>query len=441
MGSLREFNDMLNEYLAVDLLRAELVKNMYSFEQMNKDDSWKGGAIPIPFEGQSASSVEFGQLPATTDISSFKYKRGYLQQSDMTEVWGSLKFRHRDLIEHDGKVNEKSFLRMLPGQINDFITYFKTAIAVNLLAGPHFATLTVDGTVGGVIEVDKVNRFQLDQKVVLDDGNSIPSTFYVVGIDINGGTLKKGAITLSGTRGGVAGTADPVTTLQANAYTVAQSAKVYHPGAQANSFNSVGNQILAAANGGSATLYGFTKTAYPFLQAVQTDGSAISSGATLIAAIFDGYTRRQILGKPSASLDVVMSYKLFGLVLKALEASGNTDTFAKGQFNITPGSRKVSVYGWQQIQIGSVTGDLMTLTALQEMEDDRVYYLDWSGFTFFSNGLIRRQEAPDGQQYTVERSVTDGFAYILDHCVFGQMVCTSPWKQAVLHSIPLSLSL
>jgi hypothetical protein len=424
--SLRIFNDMLNEYLAVDLLKAEFVKNMYSLEKMNKDDSWKGGAIPIPFESQGASSVEFGQLAATNDISTHKFKRGYLQQSDMVEVWGSMKFLHRDLIEHDGKVNEKSFLRVLPNQINDFVTYFKTAVAINLLGGPHFAKVTVNGTAGGVIEVDRINRFQLEQKVTLDDNDSAAATFYVINIDVNGGTLGKGAVTLSATRGGLAA--------DVSAYTVAQAAKVYHPGANLTSFNSVGSQILSAANGGSAALYGFTKTAYPFLQAVQIDGTA-ADATNLLQYVFDGYTERQIRGKPSATLEVVMSYKNFGTILKLLEHSASTDKYSKGQFNVVPGSRKVSVYGWQAIEIGSVTGDLLKIVALQEMSDSEIFYLDWSGFTFFSNGMIRRQEAPDGQQFTVERSTTDGFAYILDHCLFGQMVCTSPWKQAVIHTI------
>lgn len=419
MPTSRDFQSMLNEYLPIDLLKAEMQKRDYVLQKADTDDGWKGGDLIIPFEGQNASSVEFGQLADQADVSKFKYVRGRL--SNMPEVWATMRFEHRDLMEHDGKIPEKTFLKILPGQIDDFLTYMKMAVSVNMMNGNHFATLTVSGTVGGVIEVDRVDRFALDQKLVLVDGDTTASTFYVIAININGGTLKNGSVTLSATRGGAAA--------DASAFTVAQVAKAYHPGASvaANSFTSIKSQLLSLVNGGSANLFGQSKLSSPYLQAVQIDGTAVSA-TNILAKIFDGYTRRQILGKGGQAPEIMMSLKHFGSSLKVIETQ-------KGGFNIVPNSRKVSQYGYDTIEIGSVQGQMLKLVGIQEMDDDTIQYLDWSVITVYSNGMFKRRTAPDGKQYFEVRS-TAGYAYVLDHCFFGDIVVKAPAKCAIMYGIP-----
>lgn len=408
---------MLNEYLPIELLKEEMMKRDYLLEKVEKDDGWKGGTLIVPFEGQHASSFEFGQLADQADVSKYKYIRG--QVTIQPEIWGTMRFEHRDLQEHDGKIPETTFLRILPGQIDDFLTYMKSTVSVNMLNGPWFATLTVSGTVGGVIEVDKVDRFTLDQKLVLIDGNTAAASYYVIAIDVNGGTLLKGSVTLSATRGGAAA--------DVSAYTTGQSAKVYHPGAATSSFTSLKQQLLSLANGGSANLFGVSKLLYPYLQAVQVDGSGVTA-TNLLAKVFDGYTRRQQLAKGSAAPEVLMSFKHFGSAMKIIEQS-------KGAFNVVPNSRKTSQYGWDTIEIGSVSGQVLKLVGIQEMDDDAILYLDWSTITMFSNGMFKRRTAPDGKQY-FEIRATSGYAYILDHSLFGELVVKAPWKQAVLFGIP-----
>lgn len=417
MATSRDFQSMLNEYLPIELLKAEMQKRDYLLQSAEMDDGWKGGNLVVPFEGQNASSVEFGQLADSTDISKYKYVRGSI--STQPEVWGTMRFEHRDLMEHDGKIPEKTFLKILPGQIDDFLTYMKMAVSVNMMNGKHKATLTVDGTSGGVIEVDRIDRFAIDEKVQLIDGNTAAGTFYVIALDINAGTLKNGAVALSATRGGAAA--------DVSAYTVSQAAKVYHPGASSASFTSMKGQLLSLANGGTATLFGQTKTAYPYLQAVQIDGTAVSA-SNILAKLFDGYTRRQILGKGGAAPELLMSLKHFGSALKVIESQ-------KGGFNIVPNSRKVSQYGYDQIEIGSVSGQTLKLVGIQELDDDAILYLDWSVVTVYSNGMFKRRTAPDGKQYFEVRS-TAGYAYILDHCFFGDVVVKAPWKCAIMYGIP-----
>src|SRR4051812_34029402 len=118
MGTDRTFQAMLNEYLPIELLKAEMQKRDYLLQKADMEDGWKGGNLVVPFEGQSASSVEFGQLAADSDVSKHKYVRGGI--ATQPEVWGTMRFEHRDLMEHDGKIPEKTFLKILPGQIDDF---------------------------------------------------------------------------------------------------------------------------------------------------------------------------------------------------------------------------------------------------------------------------------------------------------------------------------
>jgi len=427
MATSRVFQDMLNEYLAVDLLKAELKKQDYYFSKVDMDEGAKGGNVIVPFEGQYASSIEFGALASDTDISEYKYVRGTLAPT--VEAWGTLVFNHRDLMQHDGKVNETSFLKILPGQITDFITQMKCALSTNALNGSSFATVTVDGTAGGVIEVDRVERFTLSQKVILDDNNSVAGTFYVIAVDVNAGTLGLGAVTLSATRGGAAA--------DVSAYTVAQVAKVFHPGAQSSSYTSIKSQLASLANGGPATLFGQTKTAYPHLQATQIDGSAVSA-TNVLQKIFDGASRMQRLGRNMADLEVIMSLKHMGSILTLLEVGGGTAVTSpgKGAFNVVQGSRKVSAYGWTEIMVGSPAGHMLKLVGVLDMDNDWIWFNGgWDTVTFYSNGGLKRRKAPDGKEY-FEKRATSGYQYILDHVMEGDQAVKAPYKHGIIHSIP-----
>lgn len=416
MATNRDFSSMLNQYLPLDLLKQEYIKRDYLMSRVTMDESWKGGDLIVPFEGQSASSVEFGQLASSTDISKYNYVRGSI--TTQPEVWGSLIFQHRDLMQHDGKIPESTFLRILPGQVDSFLTYMKMATSVHLLGGPHFAKVTTDSSptvaASGILAVDRVDRFQIDQKLSLKDDNTAAATYYVIAVSIDNKT-----VTLSASRAG--GAAD------VSAYTFSQNAKMYHPGADTAGMTSLKAQLLSSANGGSSTLFGQTKTSYPFLQCPNIDGSGVTA-TNILDKIFDAYVQRMILGKGGKAPEVVLSFKHFGSILKLIEV-------AKGPFNVVPNSRKANLYGWAEVEVGSVGGQILKLVGVQECDDDVIYFLDWDAVTFYSNGLFRRRRAPDGKEYFESRATT-GYSYILDHCLFGDLVCTAPWKNAIMYSIP-----
>jgi hypothetical protein len=422
MATTATFGNMLNEYLTYDLLREELIKRDYLMKTVNKDNSWKGGTMPVPFKGAGASSVKFGGLTASNDIGEDLYVRGNV--TDYKEVHGSLIFNHKDLIQHDGRMPEDTFLRVMEDTLPDFMNYFKMVASIALTTGPHFAVAVGDGGVDGTIQVNKVDRFMIGQKVVLDDGNSAPGTYYVINIDVNNGvvgSLGSGDITLSATRGGAAA--------DVSAFTTAQAAVFYHDGVDATgttTFTSLKSQLLPLAQGGSANLFGVSKLAYPYLQAVAISGAAISA-TNILEHIFDAYTQIRSKAKGNAK-EVLMGYKHFGSIMKIIEAQ-------KGAFKVKPDSESASEYGWTTIEIGSVTGTYLKLVAIQEMDDDVMMFMDWSAVKLHSNGLVRKHKSPDGNEYFVVRNTT-GYQYICDIEMYGELVVSKPGHCGIIHSIP-----
>jgi hypothetical protein len=417
MGTNRDFQDMLNEYLPNNLFESEMVKRDYFLNKVEKDNNWKGGKIIVPFHAAGASSVKFGGLTDSADIGKDKYVRGSID--DYQEVWGSLIFDHRDLMDHSGKVNEDSFLKILPKQVDDFIEYMKMCVSINIMAGPHFATATSNGAADGTITVDRIDRFQLDQKCVIDDGATAQADVYVIAVDVN-----NDKVTLSATRGGAA--------LDISTYLLADATKFYHDGVlvagtATNKFNSLKSALLSAANGGSSTLHGKTKLAYPYLQAANISGATISA-TNILDKIFDAATRQSKLGRNLGAIEVVMAQKHLGSVMKLIEAQ-------KGGYKVSEGSRKADIYGWEEVEITSVSGKRLKLVGVNEMDEDVIELIDWSALVFRSNGFFKKRTAPDGKQYYESRA-TDGYVYIVDICLFGELEVNNPTKCAIIHSIP-----
>lgn len=401
---------MLNEYLPNKLLKEELIKRDYILSNTEIDDSWKGGKLIVPFKASGASSIRMGKLTAANDISEDLYVRGSID--DYVEAWGSMVFNHRDLMEHDGKIPESTFLKILPDTIEDFMGYMKMVVSIQLGTGPHFATVTVDGTAGGVLGVSRIDRFCLNQKVTLVDNDTAAADFYVIAIDVNAST-----VTLSATRGGAAA--------DVSAYTVAALGKVFTDDADQVAFQSIRDVLLSAANGGSATVYGQSKLAYPFLQAVNIDGSSWTA-ANVLDKLFDGYTEVRQKAKGNAR-EVLMSYKIGGAVMKAIENN------REGSYQVSVADKKASLYGWDEIMLTTVKGTLK-LVLIQEWDDDIVVYRDPSSMVFRSNGFFKKRKNPEGHEF-YELRTEDGYQYIVDTCLFGELEINKPGHNGIVYGI------
>jgi len=402
---------MLNEYLTYDLLKEELVKKSYLLNKIEKDDGWKGGTLPVPFKAAGASSLKFGSLTASNNITQDRFVRGSV--ATYKEVWGSMIFNQRDLVEQDGKVNEKSFLKLLPQVIEDFTETMRDNVSINVLNGSHVATLTVNGTALGVAVLDRPDRLMLGQAVEFGGTVAATQEFYVSGINMN--TL---AVSFVTTMGGA-------TPADLTPYTTADVARVYIPGAKANSFVSLRESLLSAANGGTAALYGQTKTLFPYLQSINISGATVTA-ANLLSQIFDAYTVTRRFGKGNPN-EALMSYKNLATVMKLIELS-------KGAFKTTPTTDKAELYGWTSIDVVGVKGRL-TIVGIQEIDDDVIMFIDWRALKFHSNGMFRKVKHPEsGNEYYVIRG-ENGYQYIMDMYLFGEFVLNRPSYCGIMHGI------
>jgi hypothetical protein len=390
-----------------------MIKRDYLLTNVDKDDSWLGGNLIVPFKAAGASSISAGQLSASNDISEDKYVRG--QISVQPEVWGSMIFNHRDLMEHDA-ISEQNFLKILPDTVDDFMTYMKFVISTNLLNGAHFATLTAASTANnGLIVVDRPERFVLGQKVIV--GAATDATAYVSSTG-NGINMNTKTILLVTARGGA-------TPYDFSANNAAVGAKVYNDGFKTGALSSLRDALLSAANGGSAALYGQTKLTAPYLQAINVSGAAVTA-SNIMEQIFDALTQVRSFGKGNPT-DVVMSYKNFGSCLKVIEGS-------KGAYNVSVGSNKASQYGWTELTVGSVAKGSLKIVGVQEADDDVIYFLDWRALKFYSNGFFRKRKSPDGIEYFEIRNQS-GFQYIVDICLFGDLVVLRPSYCGIMFGI------
>jgi hypothetical protein len=421
MVTLASFSDMLNEYVHYELLAEEMARQNFFIGKVEKDQNWRGGTLPVPFEGAKGSSVKFGGLTAEADITEYDYVRG--EVSGYKECWGTMIWNAKDLVEHvpaaareKGYINKQSFLRNIHGQLKTFIEDMKDTVSINLLNGSHFATLTADASANdGNLTVDRVERFKIGQKIVVDDDNSVAQTMWVKTINVN--TKVVNAVTAKG--------GSTVFDFSAVPMTTAQNAKVYVDGAEtsANVFTSLRSQLLSAANGGSANLFNVSKLAWPHLQAINVSGSAVSA-TNILEKIFDAWTTIKTLGKGNAT-DVICSYKHLGSVMKLLEAQA-------GGFRHV--STKATPFGYTEIEVFGVKGTL-NIVGVLEMDDDVMYYMDWSALKLHSNGFFEKQVDPEGKAYYTTRSATDGYKYIVDIRFFGELVLHTPCHCGVMYGI------
>ena len=115
--------------------------------------------------------------------------------------------------------------------------------------------------------------------------------------------------------------------------------------------------------------------------------------------------------------------------MKAIENKSNNT----GNYNISVVDKKASLYGWDEILLTTVKGTLKVVM-IQEWDDDIVWYRDPKSHTFRSNGFFKKRTNPDGDQYYEIRS-EDGYQYIVDTCLFGEMEWTKPGHNGMVYGI------
>jgi hypothetical protein len=144
-----------------------------------------------------------------------------------------------------------------------------------------------------------------------------------------------------------------------------------------------------------------------------------------LEVIFDAWQEVIRKGRGTTDKTLIMSYKHMGNIMKQLEK--NSGAFRHVE-------TKVSAYGYTEITVAGAKG-IVKLAAVQECRDDVMIFVDWSAMKFHTNGDFHIHKDPEGKAYYTLRK-TSGFVYITDVCLRGALVCHSPWKMGIIHSIP-----
>lgn len=414
MAITRTFNEMLLDYVPEELLKNEVVKKDWFLSKVDIVDGWAGGSMEVAFKEATASSMQYGGLTADTDIGESVLVRGSV--AGHKYVSSSLIFNQRDLVEHTGsnKISKKSFLKILPDEISDHTQLLRDMVSSNLLNGKKLVKAAGNGSAGGVIKVDRPEKLKVGMKVEFHDTPATaPITAYVKAID-----LSTQLVTFVTTRGG---STNPTLV----AWTTANGAYLTLPGADTDAFAGLKEMLLSATNGGVASLYGKSKALYTYLQTHNESGATIT-GTNILKPIFNAYNNHRRFYTGDAR-KVVMSFKNLAAVMTECEAS-------KGAFQVVQGSRKQTVYGWDEVAIMGVGGGVLEIVAVNDLDDDVIMGLDFSAFKFHTNGLIRRIKSPEGLEYFTKRAAT-GYQYILDHELYGELVLTAPQKCWIIFGI------
>lgn len=412
------YNDMLNDHLHYDLLKEKLEKKNYIWKTLEHDDDVSGDII-VPFESSRASSVKAGGGPtAVSAISKHANVRGSIAFANLPKRWGSLIFNWEDILNHDGRIKAKSFLgKFLPNQIEDFTNYFSDLLNHEILNTAAKDKAAGTGTVGGSLAVYRPERYEIGEKLILDPAGA-NLTVYVRTIDMNT-SATTGTITCYDAVTG--GSAVDVSGVAANEL-------IYKDGFQtaANQMTSLRDALLSSANGGDANIYGQSKLASKYTQAIQAAGSSMTA-SNVLDVLFDGLA----LHRRKSRVGVVefwMSSKHFANAMKKLEQD-------KGPYRTVPGSQKASEYGFTEIEIfGPKTGGVKCV-CLPDMDDDIIIGADPKSMKFHSVKGIQKVKTPDGNYYTVSRDENNGFDFVTDLYYRGDVIVSQPYKNVIFHGI------
>ena len=424
------FDQMLNEYLPYDLLMTEFKEHNWLLQNCNMKEGWLGSTLIIPYQSSYAASVKMGGLTDESQIDSATYIRG--QVPGYKEVWASLVFNSRDLMEHD-KVSEKNFLRILPDQIDQTLKFMKEQVSISVLNTQEITVFTTvvngDGSNPAVITVENPERVEIGQNVLLYDGTT-ETLAWITTINRNNGELE-----IVDAFGGAGFTADIAT-----AY--GSGGSLYLPdtvnSGTNNGFTSLLFQVLPEGYlGAPADVFGAVKTSSPFTQGLIYDaadwengdtatgtegaGNRITDASDILAEVFNALAKaRQRGSDPDA---FVMSYKHFSAILAALEYGAGGRTRGSGAFKNV--SSKVDYAGFSEVTVGSVMGSVK-LVAIREMTDRIILGMQTKKLDFHTNRGFKIQESPDGLKFYSVRNTT-GYRYIVDYSFYGDFVYSCPY--------------
>lgn len=414
MALKADLNSLLRDYGPDSVFVNEYKKLSYYFNKIEKNKEWvEGSNYLLKFEAGENSRFEMGGLPNSSDINGATYLSATI--ANPATIVGSMKIHEKDLQKHNGDM-KKSFLDFWPRNSKRFVKRFEERMSVLLMGDGSICTVTLDGTSGGVIKVDRPSLLTIGEKVEIKDNDSAAVQGYVRKIDINTklvtiGDAPTGAIV-------------PVNLV---AFTTAAKAKVYICGTSASGekFLSLKDFILTQANGGSDTIHGLTKADSPILQAINTPFSGTATAKELIYTLYKNFFEYDMLGRGDV-VEQLVSYENFRWISLYLDKNRE---FAKS--DVTAG------VGFKSMTLTGPEGD-MKITALRDMQNDWAPVVDFKGLEFAGSTLFKMKHQQSGDLFFTERvpGVGGGYQHIVDIETAGQHICKMPGNMAAVYNIP-----
>lgn len=398
MAAVQAYNNMLKRYLDQEMLTNEFASENYIYKKMQKDLTWKGGVYEVPVEDGVAGNIASGQLVDDLDISMGKYSLGTIAKDK--ELWGALKVLESDMSRHTS--SKVSYLeKILPDKVDAMIKRFKEQFNAQVLTTGALATLTANGTVGGVIVVDRPELFTLNQMVEVFNGSASVKGF-IKSIDMN-----TGSISLVTTNAGA-------TALDVSAYTTALKSVVRIFGTASEALLSMYSAIFPLSMGGLDTLYTLPKAGSPALQATYKNwatggeaGQTVTASNIMDQVLKFWYQLRQ-QGRAQHE-ELLVSYPVFRVMAQKLELNRRYQVT-----NREPG------YGFESVSFIGPEGDVK-VTALKRMSNTEIYAVDWSGVKFAGSAMFETVKDPNGNRFFMQRKTT-GYEYTTDVKLAGDMV-------------------
>lgn len=440
MAFITEFNNMLMEKASGEMLTQDYMKRDWLLNKIKWDKSWICAAdgtynsIVVPIEKAKASNVRMGKYTAATGDYKLRNRKTLRGKEDaVAHLTGSLVFHEREVQIHN-KLNEQNLMTLLPRQMDDMVSNMKYQTSQQLLTGRIFAKVTdVTDVATGILVVDRPERFEIDQIVEIFSG----ATFTTAQFADNGGAdgalggalfvtkidVSNKKVTFALTSGGAGANLTGV--LVGMGFQIHDA----YLGTTDNSFKNLRNILLPSSAGGLASYLGITKAEVPFMQAYHSStlGAAMTS-TNMLEKLFRFSVEAKTYQRGFRSNNFVMSLSRLGTVMQIVEAH-------KGMFNVVPGSSKTSEYGWSEVRIGNSEMLEFGFVGVQEMDDDVIFALDEASMKFHTDKGIVKHKDPNGNEFFTTRDADDGYNYIVDYNLYGQLVVYEPYRNGVISGI------
>ena len=438
--------DILNQNLTPKLMYNEFLRDTAIMRITHtKKQGWRGGPIQVPFDaGEQSNYQSGGGLVPLEDIAPDLYKRGVI--SGYKYVHGALQFQARDLEQLGGgtMVPRDAFLQVkVAEKIQRNKARFKFNLSHAILNGGALVRATANLT-ANTITVNRPNNLTRGQKLVLQNtaSGATPHRQEVWVQKINSNTR---VVTLATDK--TLGTAVALT--PAN-YTLANAPVLFNPGDEnpANRLTSLPDQILTAANGGSANLFGIPKTDHQFLQAINVDdaqgsntreavldkifdtaqtlihqGQPATEGGNGMRMNEDGM--RSATGRAFGSMKVLVSLEKVGLFKKYFRDK------RESYFKVTKG-KDLTFFDASRFKISTATDEVLDIIGVKSMPDDRAYFIGDDTLMFYTLNYMGTYKDPQGNRWVIERDNSYGWSFVTDFYLYGEYIVKRPAGCAAL---------